>query len=81
MRKMTINCYLAGEAGLAAPLNDSVSLRMRKMNYFRESAVTWLVRLGWRPRGRAGVPRLLGEEMQGPDKYAFLSHFRSRGKV
>jgi hypothetical protein len=33
------NRLLAGEAGLATPLNDNVSLRMRKRIYFRESAV------------------------------------------
>jgi hypothetical protein len=39
MNQLLGNCYLAGEAGLVTPLNDSVSLRMRKMNYSNESAV------------------------------------------
>ncbi len=33
MNQLFGNCYLAGEAGLATPLNGSVSLRMHKMNY------------------------------------------------
>jgi hypothetical protein len=47
------NCYLSGEAGLATPLNDSVSLRMRQMNYSNESAV-WKLLPGW--WGWAGDP-------------------------
>ncbi len=48
-------CYLASAAGLTTPLNDRVSLRMRKMNYSRESAV-WKLLPGW--WGWAGVPPL-----------------------
>jgi hypothetical protein len=33
------NCYLAGEAVLTIPMNESMPLRMRKMNYSHELAV------------------------------------------
>ncbi len=46
-------CYLAGEAGLATPLNYNVPLRMRKINCSLESAV-WQLLPGW--WGWAGEP-------------------------
>jgi hypothetical protein len=46
MNQLFGNCYLAGEAGLATLLSDSVPLRMRKSNNSRESAV-WKLLPGW----------------------------------
>jgi hypothetical protein len=46
MNQLFGNCYLADEAGLTTALNDSVALRMRKMNNSRESAV-WKLLSGW----------------------------------